>query len=96
LLRRFDVNGDGEIDPREWRLVRRQAEKEVMRQRVNRPSAPGVHLLRRPPRQQYPFLLSAFPQTRLVNRLRYQRVAYLSGFVFVCAILAWALQLRFS
>ncbi len=96
LLRRFDVNGDDEIDAREWRLARKQAEKEVLRQRVNRSPAPGVHLLRRPPRSQYPFLLSAFPQERLVNRLRYQGMAYLSGFVFACAVLAWVLQLRFS
>ncbi len=96
LLRRFDIDGDGEIDPREWRLVRKQAEKEVLQRRMNRPAVSAVHLLRRPPRPPYPFFLSAFPQTRLVKRLRYQGVAYLSGFVLACAMLAWVFRLRFS
>ena len=96
LLRRFDLNGDNEIDTREWQLVRKQAEKEALRQRMARDPAPGLHLLQQPPRSQYPFILSALPQSRLVTRLRYLGAVYLLGFMLSSGAMAWALQLRFS
>ena len=48
LLDRFDVNGDGEIDLREWELARAEARREVRRQQAELHSAADAHVLRKP------------------------------------------------
>src|SRR5207237_3511123 len=47
LLKRFDLNGDGEIDEKEWLLARAQARREVLkdRQQQEKDFNDGVNLL---------------------------------------------------
>lgn len=48
LLKRFDLNGDGEIDMREWGLARKAAAREVEKNHRELRQQPGVHVMRRP------------------------------------------------
>lgn len=67
LLRRFDLNGDGEIDLREWELARRQAQREVERTHREIRLRDGVHVMRKPGDDRL-FLISNLPPQRLVRR----------------------------
>ncbi len=94
LLQRFDVNRDGEIDLREWQLVRRQAERTVLQRRMRRPAPGAVDVLQRPPRRHLPFVLATFPQARLAGRYRWWGWGGLSVFVLLAGLIAWCLQQR--
>ncbi|MCW5622243.1 MAG: hypothetical protein KIS79_14140 [Burkholderiales bacterium] len=48
LRRRFDLDGNGEIDMQEWELARRAARREVEQLHVEIRSQPGTHVLRAP------------------------------------------------
>lgn len=48
LKKRFDLNGDGEIDLREWELARKAAAREVEKNHRELRQHPGVHVMRRP------------------------------------------------
>ena len=48
LHERFDLNGDGAIDLKEWELARLQARREVRQRHAEIRARDGVHLLRRP------------------------------------------------
>lgn len=48
LMKRFDLNGDGEIGLEEWELARRHAQREVARVHREARLQPEVHLLQQP------------------------------------------------
>jgi hypothetical protein len=48
LKKRFDLDGDGEIDLREWELARKAAAREVEENHRELRRQPGVHVMRRP------------------------------------------------
>jgi hypothetical protein len=48
LKKRFDLDGDGEIDLREWELARKAAAREVEDNHRELRQQPGVHVMRRP------------------------------------------------
>ena len=77
LLKRFDLNGDGQIDLREWELVRAQ---------------PGVNLVGVPSGGR-PYLISSLPAAKIVGRFRLWIGAHLlifcaalGGFAKACAL----------
>ncbi len=96
LLHRFDLNRDGRIDPREWEIVRRQAEKEALRDQVRDKVGDAVHVLRKPAGRGLPFILSSRGQPALVSACRRHAMLYLGLFVLGCGALAWAVQQRIS
>jgi hypothetical protein len=60
LLRRYDRNGDGEIDVAEWEQARRDATAEIRAARAERSHAPpAIDVLAKPPTGRQPFVLSA-------------------------------------
>ncbi len=48
LHQRFDLDGNGEIDPREWQLAQRAAAREIEREHETRRQQPRRHLLGKP------------------------------------------------
>ena len=81
LVRRFDRDGDGEVNLVEWEAARRAAEDEVRAEQAARALRPGVNVLAQPPRHiDRPFLLSALPQQQLTRRFRLAAGALLAGF----------------
>jgi hypothetical protein len=67
LHERFDLNRDGDIDPREWQLARQAARREVEKRHREIRSQPGVHTLRRP-RDGRHFLVSNLHPDELARR----------------------------
>lgn len=67
LMRRFDLDRNGEIDPREWELARRLATKTVEQQHQAILAQPGEHQLRAP-RDDRLFLISALSPQKIRRR----------------------------
>ncbi|HQR50364.1 MAG TPA: hypothetical protein PKW44_01855 [Methylophilaceae bacterium] len=67
LLKRFDLNRDGQIDLQEWELARRAAIREVEKQHRDLRMQPGVHVMRAPSGGQM-YLLSNLSPQQLKNR----------------------------
>jgi hypothetical protein len=67
LKRRFDLDGNGEIDLREWEMARRLAIKTVERQQRDIRSIGEVHMMRAPTHGGL-FLISALPPATLRRR----------------------------
>jgi len=66
-MRRFDLDGNGELDPREWELARRLASKTVEQQHQAILAQPGEHQLRAP-RDGRLFLISALSPQKMRRR----------------------------
>lgn len=67
LLKRFDLDGNGEIDLNEWQLARNAAKREVEKQHRELRLQPGVHVMRRPESGQL-YLLSNLSPHQLHRR----------------------------
>ena len=94
LLKRFDRDGDGQIDLAEWEVVRRTAIREVTREQLSEDQQP-LHTLSRTTSRRRPFLISAHPEFELVRRYRYLSLGSLSGFLIAGSIAAWLFTSRF-
>ena len=90
LLRRFDANGDGELDLAEWETVRQAAEEQVHAQQRERAAGSPVHLLGKP-KIKRPFLLSNLGHDGLSKRYRLWAWAHLAIFVAGCGGFAYYL-----
>jgi hypothetical protein len=67
LKRRFDLDGDGKVDLKEWELARHAARREVLKQHTEIRSQPGSNLLRKPADGRL-FLLSNLDSEKLARR----------------------------
>ena len=88
LLRRFDLNDDGEINPQEWDLARAAARREVQRAQQEALTALEAHIMRTPSNG-LPYLISDRDLDALARR--FQLWAIVHGLVFIAcaAALAW-------
>lgn len=93
LRRRFDANGDGQIDAQEWEQARSAAATQVHQEQLARALEPDLHLLRRPDDRR-PYLLSVRPQSALIRRHRLLAAACLTLGLASGASASWALGLR--
>lgn len=87
LLKRFDSNGDGQIDLQEWEAARRAALEQVRSQHVERSLDPDLHVLSKPPDRR-PFILSTLTQKSMTRRYRLWALLCLlgaGGVIFFCA-----------
>jgi len=69
LLKRFDLDANGEIDLREWELVRAQARRDVEKEHTELRTLPGTHLVGAPSGGR-PYLISTLPTEKMVARFR--------------------------
>lgn len=94
LLRRFDRDGDGEIDQEEWEEARRAAEREALAQ-IETPGTldETTSVIKMPPHGQ-PFILSCVSQNSLIARYRLQAWAGIAGFFALGALATWAINAR--
>ncbi|HSD35894.1 MAG TPA: hypothetical protein VLC92_00200 [Rhodocyclaceae bacterium] len=90
LLRRFDLNRDGELDEQEWELARAEAQREARRQRIEADQAAALHMVRQPSDGR-PFLISAVKPWRLKLPHRAWCVWHAAMFLVSCVAIA-ALQ----
>ena len=84
LLQRFDLDGNGQIDLKEWELVRAQARREVERNYAVMSAQPGINLVGVPSGGR-PYLISSLSTDKLVRRFQLWIGAHLAIF---CAALA--------
>ncbi|MCB1956942.1 MAG: hypothetical protein KDG55_14760 [Rhodocyclaceae bacterium] len=81
LLKRFDANGDGEIDLVEWERARAEARREVEQRQREIDAAPEAHLMRQPGDGRL-YLISDMDPTQVGRR--YQ----IWGWIFFVAVMA--------
>lgn len=93
LLKRFDADGDGQIDLDEWEAVRQAALVAVRQRHVEQAVAPDLHVLCRPPDRR-PFVLSTLSEAALTARTRRWAAVWLLLAVAGCALLGAALEAR--
>jgi hypothetical protein len=86
LVKRFDLNDDGNVDLKEWELARLQARREVRRRHAEFRTRDGVHLLRKP-RDGRLFLLADQLPEKLGRRFALWSTAHLV-FFFAAGIAA--------
>ncbi|MCB1959290.1 MAG: hypothetical protein KDE68_01990 [Rhodocyclaceae bacterium] len=88
LLERFDLDGDGQIDLREWELARAEAKREVRRQQAELHAAADAHVMRRPDGRRL-YLISDLDPQQLGRR--YQRWAAIFFIVLLAigGVLLW-------
>lgn len=75
LLKRYDLDGNGSLDLREWELARAQARREVERNHRELRAAPDTQLMGRP-RDGRLYLISSLTEEKLVRRFRWWAVAH--------------------
>lgn len=92
LLKRFDLNGDGTIDMKEWLLARQAARREVEKQHREARNEADVHTLRRPQNGQL-YLLSNLDPEKIARRYLWWAVFHLLVFFGALAATAWLWQL---
>ncbi len=80
LLKRFDVDNNGEIDSREWEAARRVALKRVREAQLERAIAPGLHILSKPANEK-DFIISTKSQEEITRRYRWKSGAMLLVFL---------------
>jgi hypothetical protein len=69
LHERFDLDGDGTVDEREWTLARRAAQREVQRRHLEILAQPVTHVLRKSASGQ-PFLVANLDPAKVGRRHR--------------------------
>jgi hypothetical protein len=86
LLKRFDLNGDGELDEREWALARRLARGEVDKRHRELRQQPELHVVSGAPSSLY--LISNHDPEKLVRRYLWLAWAQLLAFFVALGFLA--------
>lgn len=71
LLKRFDLNKDGQIDLQEWELARRAAQREVEKQHREIRQQPGVHVIRVPADGRHYLIANLSPQQLVRKYVRW-------------------------
>ncbi|THF60504.1 hypothetical protein [Pseudothauera rhizosphaerae] len=87
LLARFDLDGNGEIDLKEWELARAQAHREVTRQQRELLAAAEAHVVRKPSSGQL-YLISDLDTARIARRYRLWAAFHLAVFFGTAAAIA--------
>jgi len=95
LIKHFDRNKDGQIDPHEWENVRKVAAYFVRKKQISRKAEPVTHMLSKPENTSQPFLLSNKPQHILSQRYKYYALASFAGFLCFGSLVAWMFLVRF-
>lgn len=95
LLKRFDGNRDGQIDEKEWQLVRKVAEVQAQKEFEQRAQQPQIHVLAKPVDGERPFILSVHPQAQLTRRYRWLAMGALAVFFVLGTVTVWLAQFRF-
>ncbi len=87
LLKRFDLNQDGEVDEREWELARRLARGEVEMKHRELRRQPELHLVEGAPSSLY--LISNHEPDKLARRFLWMAAGQLLVFFAALGWLAW-------
>jgi hypothetical protein len=90
LIRRFDLNGDGQFSEQEWERVRAQARRDVEAEFAANPPQPQNIVSK--PGDGRQFFISAESRSRLERDMKIWAWIHLSCFLLGVAILAWVFR----
>ena len=93
LLKRFDLDGDGQIDMREWALARAAAQREVRMRHQEIRARADTHLVGRPNGR--PYLLANIDPARLARRYLWWATTHVAVALATASSIPWAWT-RFS
>jgi hypothetical protein len=88
LKRRFDLDGNGQLDVHEWELARKLAIKTVEKQHLELRNQPGIHMVRAPQDTRL-FLISALSPMTLRRRFYLWSYFHLAIGFATGYVLAW-------
>lgn len=88
LHRRFDLNGDGQLDLEEWQLARQAARREVERQHRQARAQPDMNMMQRPENGQL-YLIANLPPEKIARRYGLWALFHLAAFFAALGALPW-------
>lgn len=91
LHRRFDLNGDGELDMEEWRLARQAARREVAQLHRQARAVPDIHLMGSPDGGRL-YLIANLAPEKLARRYGLWALFHLAVFFAALGALPWVWQ----
>jgi hypothetical protein len=94
LLAKFDRNSDGELDLKEWQMVREAAFEEARRHQAKTAGGPPEHLLSQPEHNGLPFIIGSGEQEHLSTGFRRGALACAAGFLLAGALATWLITSR--
>ncbi|MFT3960206.1 hypothetical protein [Propionivibrio sp.] len=94
LLKRFDLDGDGELNMNEWGLARQAARREVARMHREARAESDVNTLSCPRNGRH-YLLANIDPNRLARRYLLWSLFHLTLFLAALGTLPWVLHQRF-
>jgi hypothetical protein len=89
-LSAFDIDNNGRIQRKEWKLVRAHAKQLILRNRHRQRSE--YHTLQQPDQESQPFVISALPEQQILKRKFYRLIVYSVLFLLLFSLLMMALQ----
>ncbi|MCE7914277.1 MAG: E3 ubiquitin--protein ligase [Nitrosomonas sp. PRO4] len=89
LRERFDTNRDGNVDQEEWEIARQQAQSEAQQIHDQLALEPDTHIIAKPDNSEQPFIISIYPQAKLVQQYRRHTFMALSVCIFFICTIAW-------
>ncbi|MGD8477634.1 MAG: GIDE domain-containing protein [Burkholderiales bacterium] len=92
LLERYDLDGNGEIDEKEWMLARQQAHRDVRKEHRNIRMQSGTNILHKPDDGRL-FLISDLDPMRLARRYRLWACFHVLALFASLATIAWMMSL---
>ena len=98
LLRRFDLNRDGEIDATEWNQARDAAASEVIAEQAQDRGAPPADVIGRGRGRDHrqPFIIAATTEDRLITEQTWAACLWLAAAVPLASVTVWAMILRLT
>lgn len=94
LLKRFDLDGNGELSMQEWTLARQAARREIAQRHAELRAAADTHLLRRPADGRL-FLVANLDPQGISRRYLYWAGFHLAVFFAAIGALPWVWQQQF-
>lgn len=97
LLRKFDANGDGEIDMDEWNIARQAAKVEAKKAVDDDYEPTQHHVLVKPFNRKNPFIVSSYDERELTLRYRFYSLGlfatfFLAGiYAIVMGVVRWGI-----
>jgi E3 Ubiquitin ligase. len=95
LLVRFDSDGNGRLDEKEWSLVQQAAQGEAFKLRGERAFEAPEHSVTKPEDRSLPYLIGSHGQEALSRKFRWWALASAAAFIAAGAFATWLSSSRF-
>ena len=95
LVKRFDINKDGQLNTDEWQLARHAARWQAKEEKQLSTRQPTTHSISEPAHRGLPFIISSHEQSRLGTRFRNGAILAAISFLLAGTAATWLLSSRF-